>query len=194
MTAAPPYVLDLLARNQGNILTPELVVGLAQSIEAASSPEFTTSVPRIDPPDPQHTASPRLVTDAKHWVGDWVKDRVGQPSDWSGHNAIGWLDPSCEYLTAGAVLENVTKTNATTHVAIDSGGISRTFIEAFFDYAFNQLGLERLTGYVDADNHAALQFDTKLGYVHEHTVKSGNGNDVHMLVMWRQSCKWINTE
>jgi RimJ/RimL family protein N-acetyltransferase len=90
------------------------------------------------------------------------------------------------------VVESITATNAFVHVAFEGKySLRRVLIRAFFDYVFNQLGLERITGYVDADNEAALRFDTHLGFEHEHTIKSGNGGDVMMLVMWRDKCRWI---
>lgn len=190
-------VLELLSRNQGNVLTPELVVGLAQSIYAAqdqthANRQIAAGLPTYEPDDPRGFASPRLLTNDRDRVGAWVAERVGQQSPWGGFGAIGWLDADGENLIAGAVINNLTSTNASSHVAID-GPPSKTFTKAFFDYAFNQLGLERLTGYVDEDNHAALRFDQHLGYEHEHTITAGNGKDVHMLVIWRHSCKWINT-
>jgi len=188
-------ILDLLARNQGNVLTPELVVGLTQSIEGVLAEDTVhSSYSRVEPDPPEFVEQhPRLITSNRERVARWVADEVGQSCLWPGYSAVGWLDSEKFLITAGAVLESVTSTNANCHVAV-RGGMSKTFAYAFFDYAFNQLSLERLTGYVNADNHAALEFDRKLGFEHEHTIKQGNGVDVHMLVMWRQSCKWINRE
>lgn len=90
------------------------------------------------------------------------------------------------------VLNNITVSNASMHVAIEDGArLTRTMVRACFDYPFNQLGLERLTGHVEADNEAALRFDRHLGFEEEFVIPKGNGGDVVQMVMWRDRCRWI---
>ena len=182
-------LFDLLARNQGNVLTPELIWGLsaAYTRHAALTPG---TVAHMAAQDPVPRSDPRLLTDDRDRVGAWVAQRVGMLVPWGGFAALGHLDQAGRDLIGGVVFNNITATNANIHVALD-GPLTRSFIHATFDYAFNQLDLHRLTGLVDADNAAALRFDTHLGFEYEHTIKEGNGGDVIMLVMWRDKCRWI---
>jgi RimJ/RimL family protein N-acetyltransferase len=90
-------------------------------------------------------------------------------------------------------LNDITDTNASIHVAFaNKHALKRVFIHAVFEFAFVQLGLKRLTGYVEVDNTDALIFDQHLGFELEHTIHDGSANgDVHMLVMWASKCRWL---
>lgn len=185
---------DILTRNLGSRLTPELAAGIIHGYESAVPDALCTAVATRPSPPPDGTADPRLVVDDKAGVGLWVAQRLGLSSrPWGGgFNAIGWLDAPGGRLVAGVIIEGVTATNAFMHVAFSGRyALKRTLIHATFDYVFNQLALERVTGWVDADNAAALRFDRHLGFEHEFTIPRGNGGDVHQLVMWRDRCRWI---
>ena len=111
--------------------------------------------------------------------------------DWGSFAAIGQEDKEGN-LVVGMVLEGMTSTNAFMHVAIAAKSkLHLGMVRACFDYAFNQLGLERVTGIVRADNAEALRFDLHLGFEHEFTIPKGDGVDVHQLVLWKDRCKWI---
>lgn len=184
-------LVDILARNQGSVLTPELIWGVARAHELAE-PGGVCAVSPSEVPATAYAQDPRLVTDDRERVGEWIAGRVGQLGGWGGFGAIGLLDEAGEELVAAGLINNITPTNATAHVAIDNRhGLKRCLIHAFFDYAFNQLGLERLTGYVSEDNPQALRFDLHLGYEHEFVIPRGNNGDVYQLVMWRDKCRWL---
>lgn len=187
---------DILARNQGQVLTPELIWGIVKAQEIAE-PEnvFAGLAPSIRPEDPHPYGDPRLVVNDRERVGEWLAQRVGQSAEWGGFGAIGLLDRPGGDLVAAGLLNNITSTNATAHVAFAGKyALKRVLLRAFFDYAFNQLDLERLTGLVDDDNEAALRFDLHLGFEHEFTIPNGNAGNVHQLVMWRDKCRWIKRE
>ena len=187
-----PFI-DILLRNQGQVLTPELVRGIVLSVDEALPDQVYAAMPGGAVPHPSALNDPRLVTDDKHRVGEWVAQRLGQPAiNWGGFGAIGLLDPSGEQLVAGTVINGIYDTNGFAHVAFEGKhALKRSLIYAFFDYAFNQLGLERLTGTVDSTNADALRFDQHLGFRHEFTIPMGSAPDLIQLVMWRDQCRWI---
>lgn len=182
---------DILYRNAGSVLTPELIVGILQSHEYSEHGPIDTTIP-TKAAAPYDYKGPRLVTDDRERVGEWVARRVGMQVAWTGgFNAIGQEDENGE-LVVGGVVDGLTATNAFTHIAIaDKAKLHRGMIHAMFDYVFRQLDLERVTGLVDAENEAALRFDQHLGFEPECVIKNGNAGDVIQLVMWRDKCRWI---
>jgi RimJ/RimL family protein N-acetyltransferase len=185
-------LVDVLQSNQGNILTPELIWGILRSYDLSVPESIYAGVTGVVPSEPAPHEDPRLVTADRERVGEWVAAQVGQKVSWGGFTAIGLLDKPGGELVAGTVLNNITETNAAAHVAFSGRhSLKRVLITAFFDYAFNQLDLERLTGFVDADNAQALRFDRHLGFEDEFIIPRGNGGDVVQLVMWREKCRWL---
>lgn len=183
---------DILTRNLGARLTPELILGILHGFEAALPEAVCTMIPTCPPSPPAATADPRLVVDDRARVGAWVAARVGRCAAWGGFSALGWLDAPGGELVAGVVVEGMTSTNAFMHVAFAGRyALKRGLLWATFDYVFNQLGLERVTGLVDAGNAEALRFDRHLGFEPEFVIPRGNGGDVVQLVMWRDRCRWI---
>jgi RimJ/RimL family protein N-acetyltransferase len=182
---------DTLVRNQGAILTPELIHGVLRTVDTGMSETLWSSVPTKEP-EPPRALDPRILVTEKERVGNWVAERVGQHASWGGYVALGMRNTEGE-LIAGVVINDLTGTNGSIHVAFaNKYALRRVFIYAVFDYAFNQLGLTRLTGYVEADNYDALTFDHHLGFELEHTIRDGSENgDVHMLVLWKDKCRWL---
>ena len=184
-------LIEILARNEGQVLTPELITGILTGVDAALPDALWASLPMRTPPD-AISADPRLVCDDRDRVGEWVAQRVGMQGHWGGFGAIGLLHPVEDRLVAGVVLAGLTATNAFMHVAFDGKhALKRSLIYATFDYAFNQLDLTRVTGTVDVDNEAALRFDKHLGFEEEFIIPDGNAGDVVQLVMWRHKCRWL---
>ncbi len=185
-------LLDILARNQGQVLTPELITGILHSFDLALPDQVYSVLPFRTVAEYAGTDDPRLVYNDRERVGAWVAQRVGMESHWGAFAALGLLDRPGGELVAGIVLSDITATNACAHVAFEGKhALKRVLIHAFFDYAFNQLDLHRLTGLVDADNHAALKFDQHLGFEYEFTIPDGNAGDLIQLVLWRDKCRWL---
>lgn len=183
-------LVEILARNQGQVLTPELISGILHQFDALLPEHVCSTLPgRVTPPpDLRH---PRLICDQER-VSDWVAERVDRVGDWGAHKALGALDDDLRELVAGVVITDITNTNAFVHVAIDGRCVlRRAFLWAFFDYVFNQLDLTRITGMVRASNQDALRFDQHLGFELESVIPQGAGEDVLMLVMWRDKCRWL---
>lgn len=183
-------LFPILQRNAGQCLTPELINGILNAYEFAQHGPIDSMIPTRELAPPEYEG-PFLVANDRERVAEWVAKRIGMLGEWGTYAAIGQEDASGE-LAGGMVLEGMTGTNAFMHVAIsDKAKLHKSMVRACFDYAFNQLDLERVTGLVDADNEAALRFDLHLGFEHEFTIPKGNGGDVMQLVLWRDRCRWI---
>lgn len=115
-------------------------------------------------------------------------------SSWGSHYAMGIIDDEKKQIVAGVVLNNQNGANALVHIAMEPGVGRAMFkmFEAISDYAFRQLNLKRLTGFVPASEKHTLKFDMNLGFEYEHTIKDGAiDGDMVMLVMWRDKCPWL---
>ena len=93
----------------------------------------------------------------------------------------------------GFVYDNFTRRNIFMHVAgIGRHWLTRRLLWMAFDYPFNQLRLERVTGMIAAGNAAALRFAAKLGFTEEGRLRRAapDGSDIICLVLWAQQCAW----
>lgn len=121
----------------------------------------------------------------------FVSERVAlQPI--GGAKGIG-LERDGEMI-AGVIYEGYTGHNIWMHVASKPGvhWLTRAFLRAVFSYPFVQLGVDRVSGYVDASNAAARRFDEHLGFQPEATLKGAarDGGDVILYVMWKKDCRY----
>jgi RimJ/RimL family protein N-acetyltransferase len=98
-------------------------------------------------------------------------------------------------LTAGVVYEGYNGHNIWMHVAAQPGGkwLDRQFLTACFLYPFVQLGVKRVSGYVEARNTAARRFDEHLGFKQEAVLEgaASDGGDVLIYVMRREECRYV---
>ena len=188
---------SLLWRNQGQVLTPELIVGIQANFdECLVTGEPPVPVPGDWLPAPHlRSSSKTLVLDQHERVAQWVAERTGCSAHaWAGFGCLG-LEENGE-LVAGVVMESYTGRNANVHVAgVGRSWMNRNMLVTFFHYAFNHLGLQRLTGLVPASNPTALAFDLHLGFKHEYTMPDGaKDGDLHILCMRREDCRFLPRE
>lgn len=98
-------------------------------------------------------------------------------------------------LVAGVIYEGCSGHNIWGHVAAEPGGawLNRAFLTACFAYPFLQLGVRRISGYVEASNAQARRFDEHLGFQQEASLRGAatDGGDVLIYVMWREQCRFI---
>ena len=130
----------------------------------------------------------RLVFDDKERVGAWVAEQVDQRSPWGEFYSMGAEKDG--QLVSGIVFNNYNGSNATAHIAVSKP--NKLFLELLdhaFVYAFETLGLRRLTGLVEADNSKALKLDKHIGFVEEGVMEQGgsDGQDLIVLVLWPQN-------
>jgi RimJ/RimL family protein N-acetyltransferase len=135
-----------------------------------------------------------LVYDQADRIGAWVAQQVGQGASWGSFYALGVVDG--DEVIAGVVINNFNGANATCHIAI-AKQTKKTIpmLRAVCDYAFNHARLKRLTGLVPSNEPHIIAFDKHLGFEEEFVMKDGApGADMHVLVMWPDTCRWLRKE
>lgn len=98
-------------------------------------------------------------------------------------------------LIAGALYEGFSGTNVWVHLAGVPGRrwMTREFLRYGFHYPFNEMGVQRLSGYVNASNTDARRLNEHFGYQEEARLKGAalDGGDVILYVMWRKDCRYV---
>jgi RimJ/RimL family protein N-acetyltransferase len=98
-------------------------------------------------------------------------------------------------LVAGVLFEGYTGPNIWMHVAAVPGRkwLNREYLRYCFHYPFNEIGCNRVSGWVEASNADARRFDEHLGFVEEARLKGAatDGGDVILYVMWRDACRFL---
>jgi RimJ/RimL family protein N-acetyltransferase len=131
----------------------------------------------------------RWIVNDKERVARFVAEMVEQKAHWGGFNAIG-VERDGE-IVAGIVVNNYNGANATVHIGV-KGVLPRDFLRVCFDYLFNGMKLNRVTGLVPSSNAKALQFDRHIGFEDEFVMPRAHPDgDMHVLVMYREKCRWI---
>jgi RimJ/RimL family protein N-acetyltransferase len=105
---------------------------------------------------------------------------IGQPVvDWmiANHDEFAFIHPVAigvernKKLIAGVAFESYNGANINMHVlSIDKNWINKEFLWMCFDYPFNQLKVNRITGVVAETNLAARRFDEHVGFKLETTL------------------------
>ena len=99
-------------------------------------------------------------------------------------------------LVAAVIYEGFNGRNIFMHVAAVPGSrwMTRDFVRYVFHYPFNELGVDRITGYVDASNAAARRLDEHLGFKPEAVLHgaSPDGGDMIFYVLRRSDFKHAN--
>jgi RimJ/RimL family protein N-acetyltransferase len=134
----------------------------------------------------------RLILDDSERVGAWVAEKTDQSVAWGDFYAMGAEDN--DEVIAGIVINNFNGANATCHIAIARPGkYMLALFTLFCQYAFLHAGLLRITGMVPTDMPKVLAFDKNLGFEEEFVMKQAapGGVDMHVLVMWRDKCRWL---
>lgn len=98
-------------------------------------------------------------------------------------------------LVAGVLYEGYNGQNVWMHVAAVPGGkwMTRDYLRYSFHYPFNEMGVKRISGYVNASNMAARRLDEHLGFKPEATLTGAapDGGDVILYAMWRKDCRYV---
>lgn len=99
-------------------------------------------------------------------------------------------------LIAGVIYEGTNQHNTWMHVAAVPGAkwMTREYLRNCFDYPFNQLKVDRVSGYVDASNAQARRLNEHLGFTTEAVLRGAapDGGDVILYVMWRKDCRYVD--
>jgi RimJ/RimL family protein N-acetyltransferase len=137
-------------------------------------------------------AMPKIISDPLR-VLKFVQ-RYSQVLASEGMKGIG-LEEDGE-LIAGVVYENYTGSSIWMHVAAVPGRrwLNRAYLYVCFSYPFLQLGVDRIFGWVPADNSEAQRFDEHLGFKQVTTIPSAgaDGGDVLIYRMERADCRYLS--
>ena len=98
-------------------------------------------------------------------------------------------------LVAAAVYEGFNGVNMWVHLAAVPGArwMTRDYLRACFAYPFLVCGVQRLSGYVNDSNTAAIRLNLHFGYREEAALSGAapDGGDVLIFVMRRHECRFI---
>jgi RimJ/RimL family protein N-acetyltransferase len=98
-------------------------------------------------------------------------------------------------IIAGVVYNQYNGPSICMHVAAEPGSrwMTRDFLFRAFAYPFIQLGCNRVTGLVRADNMEARRFDEHLGFKQEGIIRKGadDGTDMILYGMLKEECRWL---
>ena len=132
----------------------------------------------------------RIISDpARVWA--YVHQQVPVPVI-SGMKGLG-LERDGE-LIAGVLYEGFNGVNCWMHVATTPGKKwTMEYLRYCFYYPFVEVGLQRVSGAVDASNELARRFDEHLGFRQEAVLHgaAADGGDVILYVMRREDCRYV---
>lgn len=125
-------------------------------------------------------------------VVPWVAERIGE-TDFGGCTSIGQEENG--ELICGVVYNWFMGPSCAMHVAAVPGKrwLTYEFLNRVFTYPFIQLGCNRVTGMVRADNYKAQKLDEHLGFKREGLIRQATWDKQDMIVygMLKDECRWI---
>ncbi|WAL81314.1 GNAT family protein [Pandoraea sp. XJJ-1] len=134
----------------------------------------------------------RIVWDQPERVMQFVAERTGEAA-YRDYTAIG-LERDGE-LVAGVVYQMHTGPAVLTHIASDGtrAWLTPAYLGAIFRYPFLQLGCNRITAIVRADNADSLRFVEHLGFEREGVMRQAerDGTDLIIFGMLKGECRFI---
>lgn len=136
-------------------------------------------------------AMTNLIFDDHQRLLPWANNILGERFDPARTRTIG--QERNGRLNAVVVFDAITERNSCIHIAtLGKHWLGRRFLPNVFDYAFNHLGLHRLTGLVPVNNLRALRFNHHLGFRYEGVIREAREDgDLVMLGMLRRECRFI---
>ncbi len=106
-------------------------------------------------------------------IGAWVAKRIGGFYEANHSQAIGLEKHG--HIVAGAIFENYNGRSLVCHIACE-GLITRTFLWAIGDFAFNQCNVHKVIAPVASDNMKAIRLVEHLGFREEARLKDVQPN------------------
>lgn len=125
-------------------------------------------------------------------VVDWVAKQMKRGDGYGLAQGLGMVKNG--EIVAGVVYNEFNGVNINAHIAIkDKTVLTKKFLWMIFDYPFNQCKVKRISGFIEDENKAAIEFDKKLGFEYETRLKDAYINgDILVYVMRKEQCKWLN--
>jgi len=133
----------------------------------------------------------KIVVGDDNRVGEFISKRLNRIWIPGEATTIG-LEKDGK-LVAGVMYSDCNGSNVCMHVAAEGKEwMTREYLWFCFYYPFEQLKVKRITGLVDDDNQAALEFDLHLGFKEEYRLKdAGKNGDLIILVMRKEDCRFL---
>lgn len=128
-------------------------------------------------------------------VVEWVAKRTNEFGNFGAAQGIGWTKEG--QLVAGVVYNEFNGASVCMHVAAVPGArwLVREYLWTCFDYPFNQLKVQRVTGLVGEGNIAARKFDEHLGFTLETTLERAHPTGRTLVYrMFKEDCRWIGLD
>jgi hypothetical protein len=140
----------------------------------------------------------RILVGNDRLISNFMQGVLDTPHGFEAGRGIGMAEmlPDMETgrILAGIWFENYNGANMMMHVAAlpNSRWMTRELLWYAFYYPFVECGCKRVTGLVEESNVVAREFDERLGFHLEATLKdAAPQGDLLVYVMFRDECRWL---
>jgi RimJ/RimL family protein N-acetyltransferase len=122
-------------------------------------------------------------------VGHWVAEKLGSGYFAACSNAIGLMKDN--KLIAGVIYENWNRRSIMCHIAIE-GRLTRLYVGAIFNYAFNVCNVEKIIVPVESHNLKSIKLIENMGFTEEGRIKDSQPNgDIILYTMAKGDCRFL---
>ena len=122
-------------------------------------------------------------------VGHWVAERLGSGYFASRSNAIGLVKD--DRLIAGVIYENWNGRSIICHIAVE-GRLTRRYLGAIFDYAYNVCNVEKIIVPVESHNLKSVKLIKNMGFTEEGRIKDCQPEgDTILYTMTKGNCRFL---
>lgn len=125
----------------------------------------------------------------------WVAERTNRPpTDWQ-QQFVAFCSMIDDSVRGIAYFDHYSGPDVQIHAAGSPGWLDRTFLAAIFSFAFQELGVCRVSAWIASSNEAAVDLALRLGFRLEATLKDAHPDgDLCIFVMRKSDCRWIPQE
>ena len=122
-------------------------------------------------------------------VGHWVAEKLGSGYFAARSNAIGLMKDN--KLIAGVIYENWNRRSIMCHIAVE-GRLTRLYVGAIFNYAFNVCNVEKIIVPVESHNLKSIKLIENMGFTEEGRIKDSQPNgDIILYTMVKGDCRFL---
>lgn len=122
-------------------------------------------------------------------VGHWVAEKLGSGYFAARSNAIGLMKDN--KLIAGVIYENWNRRSIMCHIAVE-GRLTRLYVGAIFNYAFNMCNVEKIIVPVESHNLKSIKLIENMGFTEEGRIKDSQPNgDIILYTMAKGDCRFL---
>lgn len=122
-------------------------------------------------------------------VGHWVAEKLGSGYFAARSNAIGLMKDN--KLIAGVIYENWNRRSIMCHIVVE-GRLTRLYVGAIFNYAFNVCNVEKIIVPVESHNLKSIKLIENMGFTEEGRIKDSQPNgDIILYTMVKGDCRFL---